>query len=227
MIKSSVCRNGTHVGLTGNVCQNDTTSLKIKDLGGIMAAHSERRSERKETRLVARTSTEVQELIQRAADYSGATLFSIPYWISNGKKRRDVIERTETLHLSMAGADAMLTALENPPKANKKLLKAAQHYKGTVNVSKKLKKSLNNTIAKPLIVESCELNQFLQQQARQKTTKHISKTYVACLESAPTVVIGYHTLVGCSVNNTAFSQILQKNTLTHSITVKTGSPCRR
>jgi len=31
-------------------------------------------SERKETRLVARTSTEIQEIIQRAADYSGATL---------------------------------------------------------------------------------------------------------------------------------------------------------
>jgi predicted N-acetyltransferase YhbS len=44
-----------------------------------------------------------------------------------------------------------------------------------------------------------ELNQFLQQQARQKTVKHISKTYVACLDSAPTTVIGYHTLTGYSV----------------------------
>lgn len=44
-----------------------------------------------------------------------------------------------------------------------------------------------------------ELNQFLQQQARQKTKKHISKTYVACLDSAPSVIIGYHTLTGYSV----------------------------
>ncbi len=44
-----------------------------------------------------------------------------------------------------------------------------------------------------------ELNQFLQQQARQKTTKHISKTYVACQDSAPTTIIGYYTLTGYSV----------------------------
>ena len=44
-----------------------------------------------------------------------------------------------------------------------------------------------------------ELDQFLQQQARQKTVKHISKTYVACRDSAPTTIIGYHTLTGYSV----------------------------
>ena len=44
-----------------------------------------------------------------------------------------------------------------------------------------------------------ELNQFLQQQARQKTLKHISKTYVACRDIAPSTIIGYHTLTGYSV----------------------------
>jgi hypothetical protein len=44
-----------------------------------------------------------------------------------------------------------------------------------------------------------ELNQFLKQQARQKTAKHISKTYVACRNSAPTKIIGYYTLTGYSV----------------------------
>jgi len=44
-----------------------------------------------------------------------------------------------------------------------------------------------------------ELNQFLQQQARQKIEKHISKTYVACRDSTPTAIIGYHTLTGYSV----------------------------
>ncbi len=44
-----------------------------------------------------------------------------------------------------------------------------------------------------------ELNQFLQQQARQKAVKSISKTYVACQESAPDVIVGYHTLTGYSV----------------------------
>lgn len=44
-----------------------------------------------------------------------------------------------------------------------------------------------------------ELNQFLQQQARQKTVKHISKTYVASFDSAPSTIVGYHTLTGYSV----------------------------
>ncbi len=89
--------------------------------------------ERKETRLVARTSTEIQEIIQRAADYSGATLSQ--FLIESAmEKARDVIERTETLRLSMADADALFTALGNPPQAHAKLLKAAKEYKDTVNV---------------------------------------------------------------------------------------------
>ena len=90
-------------------------------------------AERKETRLVARTSAEIQEIIQRAANYSGTTLSQ--FLIESAmEKARNVIERTETLHLSMAGAEALFAALENPPKANNKLLKAAQHYKSMVNV---------------------------------------------------------------------------------------------
>lgn len=90
-------------------------------------------TERKETRLVARTSAEVQEIIQRAADYSGATLSQ--FLIDSAmEKARNVIERTETLNLSMAGADALFDALENPPKASSKLLDAAKRYKETVNV---------------------------------------------------------------------------------------------
>lgn len=90
-------------------------------------------TDRKQTRLVARTSPETQEIIQRAADYSGTTLSQ--FLIESAmEKARHVIERTETLHLSMAGADALLAALDNPPKANTKILKAVQHYKDTVNV---------------------------------------------------------------------------------------------
>jgi uncharacterized protein (DUF1778 family) len=100
-----------------------------RNVGKIMASHAER----KETRLVARTSAEIQEVIQRAADYSGATLsqFLIESAID---KARSVIERTETLHLSMEGADALLAALNNSPNANVKLLDAAKHYRDTVNV---------------------------------------------------------------------------------------------
>ncbi|EFL91083.1 hypothetical protein REG_1999 [Candidatus Regiella insecticola LSR1] len=100
----------------------------IEDAGKIMTTHAER----KETRLVARTSTEIQKIIQRAADYSGATLSQ--FLIESAMdKARNVIERTETLHLSMAGADALFAVLENPPKASKKLLKAVQGYKDTMN----------------------------------------------------------------------------------------------
>ncbi len=82
-------------------------------------------AQRKEIRLVARTSAEIQEVIQRAADYSGATLSQ--FLIESAMERaRNVIERTEVLHLSMEGADALFAALDNPPKANDKLLKAAQ-----------------------------------------------------------------------------------------------------
>lgn len=44
-----------------------------------------------------------------------------------------------------------------------------------------------------------ELNHFLKQQARQKNAKNISKTYVATHQSAPSTIIGYHTLTGYSV----------------------------
>lgn len=44
-----------------------------------------------------------------------------------------------------------------------------------------------------------ELNQFLQQQARQKSAKHIAKTYVACQQDAPGKIAAYYTLTGCSV----------------------------
>lgn len=44
-----------------------------------------------------------------------------------------------------------------------------------------------------------ELDQFLQQQARQKSAKQIAKTYVAYQDSAPTKILGYHTLTGYSV----------------------------
>ncbi|MCB1680093.1 MAG: GNAT family N-acetyltransferase [Halioglobus sp.] len=44
-----------------------------------------------------------------------------------------------------------------------------------------------------------ELNQYLKQQARQKTARHISKTYVACGDFTPTVIVAYYTLTGYSV----------------------------
>lgn len=94
-----------------------------------MATHAER----KDTRLVARTSSEIQEIIQRAADYSGASVSQFMIDAAM-EKARNIIQQTETLHLSMTGADALFAALDSPSKPNSKLLKAAQLYKDTVNV---------------------------------------------------------------------------------------------
>jgi predicted N-acetyltransferase YhbS len=44
-----------------------------------------------------------------------------------------------------------------------------------------------------------ELNQFLRHQARQKTAKQMSKTYVACKAAEATNIIGCHTLTGYAV----------------------------
>ena len=89
--------------------------------------------QRKETRLMARTSIEIQEIIQRAANYSGSTLSQ--FLVDSAmEKAHKVIERTESLHLSMSGADALFSVLENPPKSNAKLSQAAKHYKDIVNV---------------------------------------------------------------------------------------------
>lgn len=92
-------------------------------------------TERKDIRLVARTSAEIQGFIQRAADHSGATLSQ--FLIESAMERaRKVIQQTETLHLSMEGAHNLMSALENSPGANNKLLKAAQGYKDAVHASK-------------------------------------------------------------------------------------------
>lgn len=101
----------------------------MKITGEIMPTHAER----KDTRLVARVTTEIQEMIQRAADHSGASVSQFMIEAAM-EKARNVIQETETLHLSVTGADALFAALDNPPKPNSKLLQAAQHYKETVNV---------------------------------------------------------------------------------------------
>jgi len=90
--------------------------------------------QRKETRLVARTTHEIQETIQRAADYSGASLSQ--FLIESAMERANqVIQQAEILELSMKSADALFDALENPPTPNSKLNKAAKNYMETVNVN--------------------------------------------------------------------------------------------
>ena len=53
-------------------------------------------------------------------------------------KEARMIKRTETLNLSKTSAEALYRALENPPNANDKLLKAAQRYKRMLKGSSQL-----------------------------------------------------------------------------------------
>ena len=90
-------------------------------------------AERKDQkRLVARTSTEVQECIQKAAGYSGTTVSQFLIESAMGRAR-DIIERTEILRLSSSGAEAVLAAMERPPQVNNRLRQAAQRYKDNMD----------------------------------------------------------------------------------------------
>jgi uncharacterized protein (DUF1778 family) len=81
----------------------------------------------KSERLVARVSQDVQELIQQAAELSGATISQFLVE-SATSKAHSVITQSQTIRLSMQGAQAIFEALENPPSPNNKLRAAAQRY---------------------------------------------------------------------------------------------------
>lgn len=82
----------------------------------------------KETRLVARASSDVQELIKYAADLSGATISQFIIEAATAKAN-SIIETTKNIHLSLEGANNIFDALDNPPAPNNALLAAANRYK--------------------------------------------------------------------------------------------------
>lgn len=82
----------------------------------------------KETRLVARASNDVQELIKYAADLSGATLSQFIIEAATAKANL-IIETMKNIHLSLEGANNIFDALEKPPAPNKALLAAANRYR--------------------------------------------------------------------------------------------------
>ena len=81
----------------------------------------------KSERLVARVSQDVQELIIMAAEISGATLSQFIVESATSKANK-VITQSQTIKLSMKGAQAVFSALENPPSPNNKLKAAALRY---------------------------------------------------------------------------------------------------
>jgi len=84
--------------------------------------------ESRDTRLVARCSGTVHELVRAAAELSGASLSQFVL-DSATKRAREVIESENTIRLSLEGAEAVFSAIDNPPPTTVKLLEAASRFK--------------------------------------------------------------------------------------------------
>ncbi len=78
-------------------------------------------------RLDVRLAAEHKELIERAATLLGQTLsaFTVSTLV---REAEDVTQRFGTLQLTNRDRDAFLAALENPPRPNPKLRKAANRH---------------------------------------------------------------------------------------------------
>ncbi|MEC4813138.1 MAG: DUF1778 domain-containing protein [Scytonema sp. PMC 1069.18] len=79
-------------------------------------------------RLEARVNPEIKALWQKAADLEGVTLTDFVI-ASVQAAACKVIEKHQTLKLSMDDAEAFVEALLNPPQPNDALLAAASRYK--------------------------------------------------------------------------------------------------
>ena len=83
-----------------------------------------------DSRLVARVSTELHQMVSDAADLSGATITQ--FLISAAtEKASKVIEDMSVIHLSKADTEAVFNALENPAKPNKELRQLWKNYQGS------------------------------------------------------------------------------------------------
>jgi uncharacterized protein (DUF1778 family) len=84
-------------------------------------------------RLEARITPETKALLQKAADLEGRTLTDFVIASVQAEALR-VIERHQTLKLSMGDAEAFVDALLNPPQPNDALKVAALRYKQVISV---------------------------------------------------------------------------------------------
>lgn len=81
----------------------------------------------KSERLVARVSPDIQELIQQAAELTGATLSQFLVESATSKAHQ-VISQSQAIRLSIKGAQTVFEALEKTPSPNNKLRSAAKRY---------------------------------------------------------------------------------------------------
>jgi len=84
-------------------------------------------------RLEARITPETKALLQKAADLEGRTLTDFVISSVQAEALR-VIERHQTLKLSMSDAESFVDAILNPPQPNDALKAAALRYKQVISV---------------------------------------------------------------------------------------------
>ena len=84
-------------------------------------------------RLEARITPETKALLQKAADLEGRTLTDFVISSVQAEALR-VIERHQTLKLSMSDAESFVDAILNPPQPNDALKASALRYKQVISV---------------------------------------------------------------------------------------------
>ncbi|MCW9679823.1 DUF1778 domain-containing protein [Dolichospermum planctonicum UHCC 0167] len=84
-------------------------------------------------RLEARITPETKALLQKAADLEGRTLTDFVISSVQAEALR-VIERHQTLKLSMSDAESFVDAILNPPQPNNAIKAAAIRYKQVISV---------------------------------------------------------------------------------------------
>jgi uncharacterized protein (DUF1778 family) len=82
-------------------------------------------------RITARVSDTVRVTLEQAAELLGATVNQFVVQTAYQEAQR-VIERESVIRLSQKDARKILSLLDNPPKANRRLKDAVKVFKGTV-----------------------------------------------------------------------------------------------
>jgi uncharacterized protein (DUF1778 family) len=86
------------------------------------------------TRITARVSENVRETLEQAAELVGAPVNQFMVQAAYAEAQR-LIERETVIRLSQRDARKVLSLIENPPKPNKRLRKAVEVFRKTVNVA--------------------------------------------------------------------------------------------
>jgi uncharacterized protein (DUF1778 family) len=83
------------------------------------------------TRITARVSGKVRATLEQAAELLGSTVNQFVVQTAYQEAQR-VLERESTIRLSQKDARKILSLLENPPKANRRLKDAVKQYRSSV-----------------------------------------------------------------------------------------------